>query len=302
MNSLQHYIIIGLCIVFFIIGSFGNIISIIIFKKKEFIKQPTTVYLIVSNYINIITVLYLPFMVMPEIRQLINGTIGCQLFGGFTIILSELQSWVYSICSLDRCITTLAPLKFSFKNKLKFQLTLIFICVIILILLCIPFLYYYREYQLDYDANKTVCLFPQSLELNWVNTYFKYQFGLFRTVLPFLITITASFITLYNLCSSKLKLNNHDWKKMQKEFHFARTLITMDILFVLFRIPNTVYASLQSSLIYSYDFLFSVFVFLGVLHNVFIFLIFILFNKIYLELFKILIFRKKRKVTQRSEY
>ena len=250
MDSFQHYIIIALCIVYFIIGSFGNIISIIIFKRKEFIKQPTTVYLIVSNYINIITVLYLPFMVMPEIRQLINGTIGCQLFGGFTIILSELQSWVYSICSLDRCITTLAPLKFSFKNKLKFQLTLIFICAIILILLCIPFLYYYREYQLDYDANKTICLFSQSLELNWVITYFKYQFGLFRTGLPFVITIIASFITLYNLCSSKLKLNKNDWNKMQKEFQFARTLITMDILFVIFRIPNTIYASLQSSVIF----------------------------------------------------
>ena len=301
MDLFQYYIIIGLCICFFIIGSFGNTISIIIFTRKEFIKQPTTVYLIVSNIINIMSVFYLPFMVMPEIWiKLIDGTIGCQIFGGFMIIFGELQPWVYSICSLDRCITTMAPLKFSFKNKLKFQLTLVFICIIVLILLCCPFIFYLREYQLDY-ANKTVCLFPQSLELNWVITYFKYQFGLFRTALPFIITITASSFTLYILCSSKLKLKKNDWKKMRREFQFARTLITMDILFVLFRIPNTIYTSLHSSVLFAYDFLYSVLVIVGALHNVLTFIIFIIFNKIYLEIFIELIFRKKTKANVLSE-
>lgn len=296
MDLFQHYILVGVCVGFLIIGSFGNIISIVIFTRKEFIKQPTTFYLIISNIINLITILYLPFIVMPKIWTiLLAETISCQLFCGFMLVLGEMQSWVYSMCSLDRCITTVAPYKFHFKNKSKFQLTLLFLFILIIILLCVPFLYYYREFKLE-SGNQTVCLFPQSIELNWVIIYFKVQFGLFRTILPFIITISASLITVFKLCSSKLNLNVRDRNDMNREIQFAKTLIIMDILFVVFRIPTAVNIFFQFNMLFAYTFLYSIFALLGVFHNVFIFLIFIIFNKIYRQLFKVLIFGNTGKI------
>ena len=305
MDLFQYYVVVGLCIGFFIIGNFGNIISIIIFTRKEFIKQPTTIYLIVSNIINLITVFYLPLIVMPEIwSKFISGTIGCKIFGGFMVILAEIQSWVYSICSLDRCITTVAPFKFQLKNKLKFQLILIFICVLILTLLCVPFLNYYTEYKnIELDSvNQTVCLFPESLELNWVILYFKFEFGLFRIVLPFIITISSSLITVYKLCSSKLKLKVRDWNNMAKEIQFARSLIIMDILFVIFRIPTAINTSFQFNMLFMYKFMYSIFSLLGAFHNVFTFLIFVIFNKIYRQLFKMFFLGKKRETNRVKPY
>ena len=299
-DSFQYYTFLSLCLGFFVIGNFGNIISIIIFTRKEFIKQPTTVYLIVSNIVNLIIIFYLPFMVLPEIwTQLAAETISCQLFGGFVVILTEIQSWIYSICSLDRCITTVAPFKFQFKNKLKFQLTLIFICAITLILLCVPFITYYRAYQLE-STNQTVCLFSQSLEFSWVIIYFKLEFGLFRTLLPFIITTSASFSTVYKLYSSKLKLNVRNVRRMNKEIQFAKSLVIMDILFVIFRIPSIINLTLQADMLFVYKFLYSIFALLGALHSVFIFLIFFLFNKIYRQLFKNFVFGEKNKQLERN--
>ena len=294
MDLIQCYVLIGFCICFFLIGVFGNIISIVIFARKEFIKQPATVYLILSSIVNLIILLYLPFMVMPDIwTQLAAETISCQLFGGFVVILTEIRSWIYSIGSLDRCITTVAPFKFQFKNKLKFQLALIIICAIILILLCVPFITYYREYNSE-SENKTVCLLPQTIEFSWVIIYFKFQFGLFRTVLPFIVTLLASIITAYKICSSKLNLNDRDWKSMEKEIQFAKTLIMMDILFIITRIPTLINIAFQSSMLFLYTFLYSSFILFSALHNAFSFLIFIIFNKIYRRLFKKLLFRRYR--------
>ncbi len=53
MDTFKFYFVIGCCIVYFLIGWFGNIISILIFNKKKFKKQPTTTYLISLNVLNI---------------------------------------------------------------------------------------------------------------------------------------------------------------------------------------------------------------------------------------------------------
>jgi hypothetical protein len=48
MDLFQFYLLCGLRVIFIAIGCFGNIISIIIFFKKQFITQSTTFYLITS--------------------------------------------------------------------------------------------------------------------------------------------------------------------------------------------------------------------------------------------------------------
>ena len=99
------------------IGSVGNIISIKIFLNKEFISQPITVYLIASAIINLVTLLYLPVMILPEI--LVSSHLACQIFGVFMVLLVEIQSWIYVICSVDRAITTLFSQRCFFLNSLR---------------------------------------------------------------------------------------------------------------------------------------------------------------------------------------
>jgi hypothetical protein len=242
METFKFFFLIGFCIVYFLIGSFGNIISIFIFNKKEFKKQPTTTYLISLNVLNIASVVYLPFIIIAQLwTDIYDETISCQIHFGIMYILSENQSLVYSLCSLDRCITIFAPFKYLKKNKLNFQLAILFKISFIVVLLCVPTIYYAEKQVFE---NQTVCEF----KYGWSFQYSVYQFTLLRTIIPFSVTIISSFLTIYKLIASKLRLQDRDWKKMKKEYHFARSLIIMDIIFIVVRIPTLININIQNNM------------------------------------------------------
>ena len=277
MEMLEFYFTVLTCVIFIVIGCYGNILSIVIFSNKEFKKQPTVSYLIISNIINMATILYLPVAVFPEIWTF--NTITCKILYGLLLILGELQSWVFAVCSVDRCITVLNSFKYQFKNKLTFQLIFILTIILILIALCLPIVYFYEKTTISF--NQSLCSFSD--DNSWIYTYNKYQFILFRTLIPFMLTITASIMTILKLNSSKRRANVVE---MVKEFEFAKSLIIMDILFVIFRLPTFIYVIINNDISLIYNFFYTLFVLLAAIHYVFVFLIFIVFNKIYRRLFK----------------
>jgi hypothetical protein len=283
MDSFQLYLLCSLAIIFIIVGCIGNIISIIIFLKKEFITQSTTFYLIICSIINIISVLNLPVIIFPEIWT--DSTVLCKTLGGFTLILLQLQSWVYVLCSLDRCLTTIVPVKFLWKNKMKFQTAIFLMCIFMIILLCAPQFYFYEK-SIVVSSNETysICSFP--IGVSWIFPYFQYQFIFFRVIIPFTISIVASILTIYKLCASKRKIGKSEWKNMRREVQYSKALIIMDILFIIFRIPSLVNIIQNNSVTYIYTFNNAFFTIIGNVHNAFLFLIFIVFNRIYRKLLK----------------
>ena len=98
---------------------------------------------------------------------------------------------------------------------------------------------------------------------------------------------TSSVSIVYKMCSNKIRLQgaDHDFKK---EYQLAMALVSMDLYFILFRIPSVLYISLSNdangAIIYNY--LFSVFLIIGSVPNVFFFIIFLATNKIYRVVFK----------------
>jgi hypothetical protein len=295
MDTFQFYFLVGCCAVYFLIGCYGNTISICIFNKKEFKTQPTTTYLISLNVVNIICIVYLPFIIIAQLwTDIYDETISCQIFFGFMYILSETQSLIYSLCSLDRCITIFAPFNYLKKNKLKFQLAILFVILFPVVLLSVPTVYYAEKQVFE---NQTVCEF----KYDWSFQYSIYQFTLLRTVIPFLVTISASLLTIYKLIASKLRLQARDWKKMKREYHFARSVIIMDLIFLVVRIPTLININIQKNMRFLYTFLYSVFGLLGALHSVLFFFIFIIFNKIYRDLFKKIFSRKSNRVDVNRE-
>ena len=173
MDAYQFYFLIGCSILFFLIGCFGNIISIVIFNNKDFKTQPTTTYIIASNIVNIITMVYLPYIILPELwTDLYSETISCQLFDGIMTTLVEIQSWIYTLCSFDRCITAVYPHKFLFKNKKNFQSLIILILSVIILVLISVFIYFYEKIDIiESNLTKTICTFPSNGEYSWVFTY-----------------------------------------------------------------------------------------------------------------------------------
>jgi hypothetical protein len=281
-------VIVLLIVLFIIIGLFGNIISIIIFNDKEFRKQPPAFYLIVTSIVNIVTLFYLPILVLPNIWMI--NSMSCKFFAGLTLTLTEIQSFIVAICSMDRLITVFTPFKCLFKNKMKFQIPLVAIVSSVIVCLVIPAAYFY-----DKDTtsdNQTFCAFSNEHHISWAFNYFKIQFILFRIGIPFLLMILSSGLIYWKITSNKRKLGTLNASQKQA-YQLGITLVVTDILFVVFRLPTLVYVTMNlnevDKIVYSFNY--SMFALIPSLHYSFNFLIFIFFNKVYRQLF--IVFTKK---------
>ena len=151
--ALEISIIIIVCSFYLIIGYFGNIVTIVIFRQKEFQNQSTSFYFICTCIINFILITYLPWGLMPDLWTI--SSIACKIFLEIYIGLGEIQSWILAICSIDRLFMVMMPHIFLFRKKLKFQLGFVIIISIIVLVALIPYLYYFNLEQTV--QNTTLC-------------------------------------------------------------------------------------------------------------------------------------------------
>ena len=270
-----------ICSFYILIGYFGNISTIIIFRQKEFQKQSTSFYFICACIVNLVIITYLPWALMPDLWTL--SSFSCKIFLEIYIGLVEIQSWILAVCSFDRVFMVMASHKFLFRKKLKFQLATVIIISIILIVALIPYLYYFNLEQTI--QNTTLCLLSPETP-SWVWIYGKLDFFLFRAVVPFSIMIISSVFIFWKVYNRKKKLRGVD-ASFQQEYQMAICLVLVDISFLFLRLPNSIYTIIykkdDGSIIYTN--LCSIFSLLANGHCVFDFIIFICCNKIYRNLF-----------------
>ena len=286
MLSQQIIFAIIISTIYIIVGLFGNIVSIIIFRSKQFKKHSTSFYVIIICVINIITLFVFPYGLMPTLFDI--NQINCQLYLFIVSFISQIQPWPLVFCSLDRLTTVLTPHKLHFKTKITFQTVTMILMVIIVIALMFPSTYFYTTEK--NNLNQTVCSFPTSSNSAWIRNYFKFEHNLVRIVIPFTIMIASSIVIVWKMKKKKLNIptQNHENKN---EIQLAKAMIAMDIFFIIFRIPMMLNLFLNDIQIYS--FVFGILMSIGVLNNVFLFVIFYLFNKIYRDNFKKYIYCKK---------
>ena len=266
---------IAISLLVFGIGLSGNLISIVIFKTTELKKHSATLYLTINSLLNITLVAILPFAIIPSFMN-INDT-NCRIYSSLLILIPEVQGWVLSFCSLDRLAFILRPKKFLFKDKLKFKLIVCLVITVIISLLLIPnFMYYKSGFN---SNNETVCLF---FDFDWILIYFKFQFIFFRTLIPFVVMVFSSIVISWKMHKMSFSLNKYNPNNSRKNKDFSRTLVVMDIFFIIFRLPMCIYivtTSNSSNIIY--NFIFNLTFLIGCLYNSFYFLILFAFNKLY---------------------
>jgi hypothetical protein len=266
---------------FLIIGIFGNVYSILVFKSKEFRKQPITVYIIASCLINIISIFYLPIMFLAPIW--IINEITCKLFPGFFGLVLKVQAWVEALGSLDRLISTLNPYILHFKNRLKFQIIFIFIIVLIILSLGLPEIIYLKDILTE--QNVTVCSYPVQTEIMWIFSYYKIEYFLTRVFFPFSIMLFSSICITWKMFKSKNNVCPYN-RNRQKEVNLFKSLLAFNLFFILFRIPMLVYLMTNNNTeTFFNSFAYAILLATGLISNVFFFLIMIIFNSVYRKVF-----------------
>ena len=258
----------------FSIGGFGNIVSIIVFSNKKFTKLTTTNFIKVTLIFNILVLLYAPMMYLAPIW--IVNSLNCKIYTGILTVITQSKAWIQAIGSVDRVISILRPQKFIFKNKLKFQIPLIVSIFFIVVLVVLPGSIFYGTITIK---NVTVCSFEPGI--SWVVFYSQIQYFLFRTILPSLVMITSSCIVSWKIYKSKTQLLPNAERK--REINLFKSLIAFDLFVLIFQIPSIVQIFSSANANFFNTFEYSIFFTVSLISNVFLFVIFIVFNKIYRE-------------------
>ena len=201
--------------------------------------------------------------------------LNCSFFVGVFLFIIEIQAWLTSFNSLDRCLSVLRPLKYSFKNKKSFQFSVIIFTLVAVLFLIFPI--FTSSTVVFTSENQTICSPRETLASN----YNKIQYLFFRVLIPFSVMIISSFLTFKIMYNNKNQISSNSDRT--KEWNLFKALIAFDAFFIVFRIPFTVAIFIDGYIMFSkwYDFL----LIIGLLSNVFIFVVLLVFNKIYRDLF-----------------
>ena len=262
----------------FSFGGFGNIISIIIFNNRYFQKQKTIVYIQTSFLLSILIIIYAPIMYLSPLWNV--SSINCKIYIGILAIINQIKVWIHAISSLDRLISFLEPQKFLFKNRLKYQSLFMFSISLVLILLSLPDSFYFTSVSVK---NETICSYPIEPDLRWISIYSVTEYFLFRTMLPFLIMFISSCILSWKIYQNKNQIFSLVERK--REVNLFKTLIINDLYILIFQIPAFIQMFQSSSANYFDTLEYSIFFTISLISNVFLFLVFIICNKIYKKLF-----------------
>ena len=290
MVSIELTVFVIASILLMILGVAGNAISIFIFiTTKELKEHSSTFYFICVCILNIIISLYLPFVVMPSVTEM--AAISCKIYLELLVIFPKLKAWLLVFTSLDRLLIILAPTKFNFIKKLKFQIISIFITILIAILLSVPYIIYFTAAK--NSQNQTVC--SASSNCLWCYNYFKIEFVIFKTVIPFLIMITSSSIIIWKMCVKRNILAS-DFNNKEKQL--TKIMIIMDLSFIIFQLPLVLHlVTIDTYNKIIFDFTYSILYILSQIYIILSIVVFMLCSKIFYKRFLNIILKHRSRVS-----
>ena len=218
-----------LTVVLTLSGIITNVLVLKIFNHRSFMSQSIYIYLTAIAYYDMTEMGLVWLYLLPNVFFTLN-TIICKIITFISTILFSAASWTVTIYTIDRIFSLVWPMKIKIRKRLKFQLTVIFSVLITCIILNVPFLIYY-------DAapglfNETIyCLHKDENTRFELNVYFV----TLNMLIPFIIMFSTTIVIAIRLYNIKKKLNLT--KSNRREIEFTRTILTMDIFFMLFKLP-----------------------------------------------------------------
>ena len=139
MDDIQFQFSVIISPIQFLCGLFSSIISIIVFNKSELKNQSTKSYLIITYIINIVTVTYLPFAIIPAIWDI--NDLDCKIYIALSLLIAQIQPWVLALSSLDRLVFIVLPTRYLFRKKIIFQIGICTAALLLIVITITPCVY-----------------------------------------------------------------------------------------------------------------------------------------------------------------
>ena len=226
------------CYITIPMGLIGNLLSIILFSTKQFLKQSVSVYLITICCLNIFDILQIPNKL--QLFSYSNDLqLACKLSSGIIIYLNLMHTWLAVIATIDCQLTIIKPLKFGFKRIKKLQIGLISMVFVLVFIGSFP-MFYIKTTYFTFDSNITICSYPLEFDYLWGKYYTLFTITLFTCVIPYSIMIVSIVYLIKALRKPKEQEVFAD-KERTQEIDSAKMIIAYDLLLMINSSPSFVY-------------------------------------------------------------
>jgi hypothetical protein len=230
-------------IVAIVLGTIGESISIVIFFNKKFMATSFAFYNISVSVIDIL-IFYigcLKFVLQANTSDPLSSSMfWCKSLSFLIRPMLEIASWIQLLMTLDRFLFMHFTSRFKWIRKFSVQIAMVSILAVAFLLFHSPVAFFYGHFEAINETENVT----SSLLVCYTDPYQYYvvilnDFGLFFifctipfTIMFFLtISISISFIKMKKKSKSKMSSKN------RKEYRFAFAIIFQNIIFLIFTLP-----------------------------------------------------------------
>jgi len=285
-----------LTIVFFLIGLFNSMISIVVFKQKSSQEVGSGIYLLVCSIISLlINILFLlKYVFLISSSKIFFGQkfliySNCFLIEPLLKLLVYINNWLNVCIGCERAFTVFKGISFNkiLSRKLA-KIVCLIVCLVNFVLIC-PQLFYLNVYY-DENEKRTWCGIYYSTLLYNYNSFLEF----FHNFSPFILNLFSSLFIIVGTTKQKLLIQKS--KQIQNQLKMKlnqhKYLVISPILILILSFPRLILSfTLNCQKSSSYFWLYLLAYQFSFFPSIFIFCLFVLPSPTYQKQFQI-IFKK----------
>ena len=225
-----------------IIGLVGNLFAFLVFSSLKF---KNTIFATYFRFLCFFDSLFAMIMFIIDILLYLNinfetlSNTCCKIKIYFTYVVAATSVWTMAIISLDRMFSIVWSNRFQFRKKTINQIIIIVGIIIYNILYWSPDIFLFSIENIHNNQSNQTVLVKCQPSLNFL----KYFSLANTTILPFFIMILSTILTLIKVFRSRRRQSNqHSSSIKNKDVKFAITSISLNLLFLFFNLPITIFA------------------------------------------------------------
>ena len=238
------------------LGLAFNILNVIVYSRKSFKNALVCIFFKTLSINNLSSLIFFSIDAFKEEPSIIGINVIhqysfiCKSITYFTFVSSGITAWLLVFLSIDRFITIKYPIRPKLLSKNYFYVLICFLIYIFNILYNIPALFYY---DLIYDDDEEDLVSNTTKKDKYCDTISEKSNKTFflmdllnSTVIPFTIMLFLSIWIINLLRVMKFRVKNSISKineRNKKDARFAFTIIILNLVFLVFYLPTTVFDS-----------------------------------------------------------
>ena len=236
------------------IGLVLNLISILVFARKEFKKTTIGFYNIIICLVNIFSLIFLFIINYQETIGkdiLTSSSLNCTAFSFIIRMLGLYPPWLQIMISLDRLVCISHPLEY---KELKHKKLLILITLLALFCILfatnIPNIYTKLITEIDLNKTTTIKYCAGGRSLVFVRDLLSI---ITRLLLPFILLVSFNSVILYKLIRLRKEFSNFN-SFMVKEYKFTISTLVLNLFYLVALALNITSMALVNTFQYDIDY------------------------------------------------